>query len=139
MPVFGVIPPEPKRIHSWDGCAPGFVRKVEALLADLERDNWHPQVGETLRSTERVEWLHGFGRDYDDDRGIVTGATDGSTTWHGYGLAVDIWNGALKAPWAIGGTAFADALRDAAAEHDLTWGGAWKMADYPHLQWAPMR
>ena len=37
-------------------------------------------VAETLRTDERQEFLYGFGRDYDDGRGIVTHSR-AATSW----------------------------------------------------------
>ena len=140
MARFGVIPLEPPRDRSRANLAPGFDRKLGALLDYLTERGHSPIVAETLRNDARVAFLRGFGRAYDDGRGVVTNADDAATTWHGFGLAADIWDGARKNdPWAISGTPFADALRDGCEAVGLTWGGSWKMADLPHVQWAPMK
>ena len=131
MSVFGTVPPEPHRQNALDLCAPKFAKAVMATLHDLQEYGFDPHCYETLRTPERQAWLAGFGRDYDDGRGIVTHAMDVFSTWHGFGLAVDIisleheWN--PPAPFWI-------ALGAHAAYHGLVWGGEWKMKDLPHVQ-----
>ena len=132
MPRFGTVPPEPKPITSLDGLAPKFRAAVERVLAA----NDQRVISESLRTIERQAWLYGFGREWDDGRGIVTHAS-GTTGWHPYGLAVDIihrkkgWDAPMDFWEALG----ADAEREG-----LVWGGRWKMRDLPHVQFgAPMR
>ena len=93
-------------------------------------------VAESLRTDERQRFLFGFGRDYDDGRGIVTHSLVGCTSWHSYGLAVDVVSRSTH--WDAP-NAFWSALGAAAAVHGLTWGGDWPtFPDKPHLQFAPM-
>jgi len=126
--------------------APRFRERVEAVVADLEAWGFDPWIFETTRSNERQQFLHGFGRRYDDGRGIVTYSETNSDTWHGYGLAVDIisrvhhWK-ANKWFW--------DTLGLSARRHGLVWGADWnsngrsddeRFQDRPHIQWGrPMR
>lgn len=137
MSRFGTVPREPPRSANLDECAPKFAEKIRQLVARLESQGYDPLVYEVMRTDERCAWLYGFGRDYDDGRGIVTHAASGERSWHRYGLAVDIVSRSLawNAPdgfWA--------ALRTEAAALGLESGGAWKMADRPHVQWGhPMR
>jgi peptidoglycan L-alanyl-D-glutamate endopeptidase CwlK len=108
---------------------------VEAVLEETREWTRRMAIGETLRTAERQEFLHGFGRIYDDGRGIVTAATTNLTSWHGYGLAVDLVVVGVADPWA---EQFHDdyrAMGDIAEQHGLTWGGRWKHADLPHVQW----
>jgi hypothetical protein len=130
-------PAEVPADNSLDGLAPKFRVKLSAVLARLGVQGHQPRVAETLRSDERVKFLYGFGREYDDGRGIVTKATDATKTWHHYGLAADVvhsrwgWNADEK---------FWIALRDAAVAEGLTAGYNWKFVDKPHIQWGkPMR
>jgi len=48
--------------------APAFRRKIDAVLEAVP----YATVAETLRTDARQQFLYGFGRDYDDGRGIVT-------------------------------------------------------------------
>ena len=133
---FGTVPQEPARQHTLEVCAPQFADAVTATLLDLRNAGFDPIVYETLRTPDRQSWLAGFGRDYDDGRGIVTHALEVWTTWHGFALGADIiseskdW-GASDEFWV--------ALGDAAERHGLAWGGRWKMRDLPHIQPAVCR
>lgn len=122
---------------SLDGLAPKFRSKLMLVLNRLSMQGHSPKVAETLRSDARVKFLHGFGREYDDGRGVVTNATDATKTWHHYGLAADVVH-ATKA-WDAPED-FWIALRDAAVAEGLTAGFDWKFTDKPHIQWGkPMR
>lgn len=129
---FGIIPPEPGRQSSLDGCAPAFALKVKNVLAAMQTKGFDPIVFEALRSAERSVWLYGFGRDYDDGRGVVTQILPTQHSWHFFGLAADIiskskeWN----AP-----AAFWTALRACAEAEDLVSGQQFSRPDGPHVQW----
>ena len=69
--------------------APFFREAVERVVADMKAWGYTPQVFETMRTNERQAFLYGFGRTYNDGRGIVTYSQSADDTWHGYGLAVD--------------------------------------------------
>lgn len=119
--------------RSLDGLAPAFRAKVERLLEAVP----HSQVAETLRTEDRQQYLFGFGRFYDDGRGIVTHSETALDTWHHYGLAADLVHRSLgyTAP-----RAWWQQLGVAARALGLEWGGDWpSFRDYPHVQWAPMR
>ncbi len=121
MSRFGIIPPEPPVIVSLDGLAPQFytiVLSVVPNVADL--------VNETLRTDARQAWLYGFGREYDDGRGIVTNAPTGNTSWHKFGLALD-----FKTPPSA---AVAAALRAAGIALGMDWP---TFIDPPHIQAGP--
>ncbi len=124
MTTFGVIPAEPPVIVSLDGLAPKFRAAVLSVVPNLAT-----LVNETLRTNERQAWLYGFGREYDDGRGIVTNAPTGNTSWHTFGLALDFRN----PPDAI----TAAALRAANVALGMDWP---TFVDPPHVQWGePMR
>jgi hypothetical protein len=108
--------------------APKFREAVLATLAQLP----DARLEETVRTAARQSFLYGFGRDYDDGRGVVTNASTALYSWHGYGLAADIVHAQLawKAPpawWRLMG--------EVAKAHGLDWGGDWSHADLPHVQW----
>lgn len=132
MPRFGVVPKEPSRSNDLSSLAPRFRKAVEQILAnDPTRI-----IIESLRSPDRQDWLYGFGRDYDDGRGIVTHAPSLSG-WHEYGLAVDIIN---KSHGWDATHEWWESLGADAERHGCVWGGRWKMRDFPHVQWgSPMR
>ena len=117
-------------IKSLDVLAPAFRAKVERVLESVPYAN----VAETLRTDARQRYLYGFGRDYDDGRGIVTHSETALDTWHHYGLAVDIihktkgWDAPMQW-WQQLGTI--------AKANGLVWGGDWTFRDYPHIQWGP--
>lgn len=115
-------------VRSLDVLAPKFRAALEALLADLP----DAKVAETLRTPERQSFLYGFGRDYDDGRGIVTQAPTNLTTWHGYGLAADVVHRVHE--WDAGTSWFLH-LGEVAEHHGLKWGGAWRHPDLPHVYW----
>lgn len=135
--TFGVIPPEPKPIADLQCLAPKFRRALDRALEQLRGMGYEPRVVETLRTAERQQWLHGFGRLYDDGRGVVTHSFDGDESWHFYGLAADVV--CARKLWAAP-RAFWDAAGRAYARQALEWGGDWTFRDFPHVQWGrPMR
>ena len=114
------------------GLAPAFREAVEKVLAA------HPEavVAESCRSPERQAFLYGFGRTYDDGRGIVTNAPTNELTWHGYGLAVDVIHRTLR--WDAP-ESWWQALGKTAKDNGLVWGGGWQtLPDKPHIQWGRM-
>ena len=108
--------------------APQFRAQVNAILAQMG----DAKISEGLRTFERQSFLYGFGREYDDGRGIVTNAASNLTSWHGYGLAVDIVHATLE--WDAGDKWFR-LLGDTAKAHGCKWGGDWFHPDLPHVQW----
>lgn len=119
--------------------APKFVAALLQMLALMRAQGYDPVVYETYRTPERQAFLFGFGRTYDDGRGVVTHAPDTTKTWHGYGLAADVISASKE--WDAPAS-FWLALGAAAAKCGLTWGGNWPIIerDKPHVQWgAPMR
>lgn len=138
MPArFGIIPPEPKRVDSLLPLAPKFRAAVEAIVADMHAAGFKVRVFETLRTNERQEFLHGFGRLYDDGRGPVTKAKTAEHGWHFFGLAADLVEDD-GTPW-LAPQAFWQALGAAAELHDCTWGGRWTIVDLPHVQFGTLR
>jgi hypothetical protein len=135
MSNFGTIPPEPPRQHDLSACAPRFAAAVTEVLAALTAEGFDPVVYEAMRSDARQTWLYGFGRDYDDGRGIVTHAQTTAHGWHGSGLAADI----ISAAHGWDSRSFFDALAATVATHELTSGSFWQMQDRPHVQWGKCR
>lgn len=111
--------------------APGFRVRVEQIVASLIAQGFDPIVVEAFRTDARQRHLYGFGRTYDDGRGIVTNAKDASQSMHGYGLAVDIVS--KSKTWSAG-PKFWEALAATAEKHGCVAGLRWKMKDSPHIQ-----
>lgn len=115
-----------KRIASLDFLQPRFRAKVYELLRRLNAQGHDAIAWETYRTRARVKLL--------SDRG--TGAkplADGSIPigCHEMGLAVDIVSKSKR--WTPA-PAFWTALGREAKALGLTWGGAWKRVDKPHVQ-----
>lgn len=121
-------PPEVPINRSLVDLAPKFRDAVNAVLAELS----DATVAESLRTFDRQSYLYGFGRDYDDGRGIVTNAPTQLLSWHGYGLAVDLVH-ATKA-WDAGDHWFR-LMGEIAKGNGCDWGGDWHHPDRPHIQW----
>lgn len=119
------------------GLAPKVQEAVERVLSRMRAEGFNPRLFETLRTAERQDFLFGFGRRYDDGRGIVTKVQSHLHGWHGYGLAVDIVENDAT-PWTAP-QAFWNALGAAAEANGMTWGGRWKFLDVPHIQWGGCR
>ena len=128
-----MIPPEPPVCRDVNGLAPKFRENLNRVLLLLGQEGWHPVLLETTRSDDRQAWLYGFGRDYDDGRGIVTHAASALKSWHGFALAADV--GCAGHEDGSAPAAFYTALGKHAADCGLTWGGSWHMQDKPHVQW----
>jgi hypothetical protein len=128
------LPPPPPEIPASTDMlqlAPLFAEKVFTVLADMKAKGHDAVVCEAFRSDERQEYLYGFGRDYDDGRGIVTQAPTGAKSQHRYGLAVDIYSASQQ--WDAPPRFWTD-LRDCAVALNLTSGADWTHPDRPHVQ-----
>lgn len=131
-------PTEPPVNRALDCLAPRFHARVISVLSRMKADGYDPIVSESCRSNERQAWLYGFGREWDDGRGVVTMAPTVLHTWHGYGLAVDVIS--QTRAWDASAH-FWQSLGEAALAHGLAWGGSWaRFTDKPHIQFGiPMR
>ena len=134
--AFGTVPVDVPACEDLSVLAPRFAEKVRLLLEAMAAQGLPSRVAETLRTTERQAFLYGFGRFYDDGRGTVTNAATTNTTWHGYGLAVDIVHAVMQ--WDAP-ESYWIALRDTAERVGLASGARWTTKDRPHVQWTPMR
>jgi len=128
-------PSEPPVIQSLECLAPKFRASVTAMLAHFSSLGFDPIVSESCRTDERQAWLYGFGREWDDGRGVVTHAQTGDHGWHKFGLAVDVIS--LSEEWDAP-ERFWNALGACARIQNLSWGGDWEeFPDRPHVQWGP--
>lgn len=137
-------PPEMKapRVSDLNGLAPGYRARLERGLVVMERRGLDPMVYETGRTSARQRYLYGFGRDYDDGRGIVTHSQDADETWHGFWLASDVISRSLgwNAP-----PHFWISLESVMEQQGLTSGRDWDrndatretFVDSPHVQMGP--
>lgn len=125
--------------------APKFRAAVEELLMRHRAYGHDPIVFETLRTEERQRFIYGFGRDYDDGRGVVTYSQSADETWHAFGLAVDIISQSKQ--WDAPKRFWRD-LETIAESLGLVSGRDWdgddatkeRFVDSPHVQFGkPMR
>jgi peptidoglycan L-alanyl-D-glutamate endopeptidase CwlK len=120
--------------------APNFRAAVEEAIRACINQGYLVKVNEAYRSQARQAWLYAQGRTRPGNK--VTNAPTSLTSWHGYGLAVDVIH-QTKAYWPFGKTAGAQNekwFEEVAAifkRHGCAWGGDWKHPDTPHMQWAP--
>lgn len=119
--------------------APKFRAAVEAAIADCAAQGFPVKVAEALRSQERQAWLYAQGRTRPGS--IVTHASTNLTSWHGYGLAVDVIHETKG--WAPGAsdretTAWFRKVADIFKSHGCSAGMDWSKADPPHMQWGNM-
>jgi len=139
------LPAPPAEIpvdRSLEHLAPRFKAAVLRVLARMERFGHDPMVYESVRTDARQRYLHGFGREYDDGRGIVTHSHDADESWHKFGLAVDVISKSMG--WSAPARFWVDLEKSAEAE-GLTSGRDWDrndatretFVDSPHLQWGP--
>lgn len=124
--------------------APLFQKAVEAAIKECgETKEPHGagrlevKVFEALRSEERQAWLYAQGRTRPGNK--VTNAKSARTSWHGYGLAVDVVHRTKF--WSPYGTdnakneAWFKAVASVFKKHGCNWGGDWNKPDTPHMQW----
>jgi peptidoglycan L-alanyl-D-glutamate endopeptidase CwlK len=121
--------------------APKFRQAVEAALAECETKGLHAKVNEALRSQERQAFLFAQGRTRPGN--IVTNAPTSLTSWHGYGLAVDVIHRTLAfKPFGADRAANEQWFADVGAvfkNNGCSWGGDWTHPDTPHMQWGHCR
>lgn len=139
---FGTVPPEPAVIADVSKLAPQMGKAVGLVLGMMRARGHTPAVRETIRTGERQLWLYGFGRSYDDGRGIVTNVDSIYTGWHPFGLAVDI---VCARNGDNASAAFWQDLADAATAYGLNAAmrvgnsGGFFRRDRPHIQWGRCR
>lgn len=133
MSALPAPPPEPSRITDMSGLAPAFNTTLGHLVSAMQSLGYEPIPFETLRTSERQQWLYGFGRTWDDPgdpRGEVTQDAGPYSSWHFFGLAVDF----VPKPGS-NATGFYESLGRTAKAFRLTPGQLWQHLDPPHVQW----
>lgn len=129
------------------GLAPKFLKALVAMCDQVERETGaRPLIFETLRTMKRQRYLHGYGRTWDDGRGIVTHSRDADESWHWdkFGLAADVIHPTLE--WSAPAS-YWKAIEVAAEANGLTSGADWDkndatretFVDRPHVQWGRLR
>ncbi len=119
-----------------DCLAPKFREKVEALLVACEAAGLDAIVHESYRSDETQGIYYRRGRTTIPPRQTVTNARTNQYSWHGYALAVDIIS--KSKGWDAGEEWFTK-MGELAESLGLEWGGRWKRADTPHVQFGGMK
>lgn len=120
--------------------APKFRAAVEAAIDECSAQGLPVKVAEAVRSQERQAYLYAQGRTRPGNR--VTNAPTNLTSWHGYGLAVDVIHATLgyeptgKNP--RGNEAWFARVGGIFKKHGCAWGGDWRKPDTPHMQWGQM-
>lgn len=152
MSTATALPKPPARVvaerqNTLEGLAPKFRTALLAMCDQVERETGaRPEIFETLRSKRRQAYIYGFGRTWDDGRGIVTHSKDADESWHfeKYGLAADVIHPTLKwdapASWwkAVERAAEANGLRSG-ADWDGDDATRETFVDRPHVQWGRCR
>src|ERR1700744_2478015 len=127
----------PKPDRDLSKLAPKFHAAVQAALAtcnDPKGLNLSAMVYEGFRSLELQQIYYARGRTVIPPNKTVTNAPTNLLSWHGYGLAVDIVHQTLF--WnPPGGEAWFKTVSDVFKANSCSWGGDWKQADTPHMQW----
>jgi peptidoglycan L-alanyl-D-glutamate endopeptidase CwlK len=123
-----------KPTNKLDYLAPRFRAAVEAAIAECNSppNSLDAMVIETYRTNDLQALYYQRGRTVKPPDRPVTNAFTNLSSWHGYGLAVDVIHKTQR--WNVDEKWF----RDVAAifkKHDCKWGGDWKSADPPHFQW----
>lgn len=120
--------------------APKFRAAVEAAIAECSAQGLLVKVAEAVRSQPRQAYLYAQGRTRPGNR--VTNAPTNLTSWHGYGLAVDVIHATLgyepAGKNARGNEAWFARVGGIFKKHGCAWGGDWRKPDTPHMQWGNM-
>ncbi|MDB5693034.1 MAG: hypothetical protein JWO81_2097 [Alphaproteobacteria bacterium] len=123
--------------HDLSLLAPRFRAAVEASLVKCKAAGLDAMVFEGFRSSVRQAFLFAQGRTRPGK--IVTRASTSLTSWHGYGLAVDvIHRTGFWEPFGKDARKNEQWFGDVAAIFKATgcnWGGDWTAPDTPHMQW----
>jgi len=132
--------PKAKKTGSFkekDGLVPKFKQKVEAVMKDLKKKGWQPEVVSGRRT-------------WDQQKAMVHANQSpmmNSAHLHGYAAKiVDVRYRDKKVGSSINKHKFWDALGTAAQKHGLIWGGTWRkgfvrpkvkgdLFDGSHLHW----
>lgn len=123
---------EPKVQNDLGLLAPRFSGAICLALQACENAGYDAIVFESYRSNELQELYYERGRTVIPPKNIVTNAKTNIYSWHGFGLAVDIISKSKE--WSQPHSWF-KSVSDIFKQYDCKWGGDWKQADLPHMQW----
>lgn len=117
---------------------PALAAKIRTLAATLESENITIRVTQGLRSWKEQAALYAEGRDADgnvvDKSQVVTNAKPG-TSWHNFGLAVDVapFDGSIP-DWNLNHPAWMRIV-SCGESLGLVSGSTWRtFPDWPHMQ-----
>ena len=112
-----------------------FAGRVRQTLEQTRREGMAMQMDLVFRTFAQQDALYAQGRN-GDTRPRVTGARGGES-WHNYGLGADVVfstpNGQPSWPEDGNWTRYGRI----AESYGLTWGGDWRNADRPHVEYHP--
>lgn len=126
----------PKVSNSLDLLAPQFAEAVRKAIEECNsaQNKLDAMVYEGYRSQELQKLYYARGRTVIPPKHTVTNAPTNQYSWHGYGLAVDVVHKTKYWEPDEGDNWFAK-VADIFKKHGCKWGGDWKKADPPHMQW----
>lgn len=125
------LPDAPKHLEM-EGLHPELCKRVQKLLDRCKSEGLNVDLFQGLRSFDEQAELYANGRTKPGK--IVTNAKPGST-WHNYGLAVDIVFKTPKGKWTWDESCDWAKLGKLGKECGLSWGGDWKkLKDRPHFE-----
>lgn len=117
-----------------DLLAPKFREAVKAAIAECNTAGYQAMVYEGYRTQELQAIYYARGRTVIPPTHTVTNAPTNLTSWHGYGLAVDVvhqtkyWEPEEGEKWFR-------KVSEVFKKHGCKWGGDWNRPDTPHFQW----
>lgn len=111
-----------------DALAPAVERAVRAALAECAGAGLDAYVYEGLRDQKTQEEYFRRG---------ATRARRAASSWHFYGLAVDVIS--RKRGWSVS-RKWREEVTRIFKRHGFDWGGDWKtFVDEPHYQWGTLK
>ena len=113
--------------------APKFAAVVRAALDECNRNGLDAYVYEAMRSDATQKYYYAQGRTIVPPEATITNASSCWTSWHFYGLAVDVISRAND--WSVSAR-WQDEVATIFLAHECKWGGHFTNPDPPHFQWA---
>ena len=112
--------------------APKFAAAVRTAIEQCNANGMDAFVYEAMRSDELQKFYYSKGRTLIPPEDTVTNASSNRTSWHGFGLAVDVISKSKE--WAVT-PEWQKAVADIFLANQCKWGGNFSKPDYPHFQW----
>ena len=117
-----------------DLLAPKFREAVKVAIAECNAAGYQAMVYEGYRTQELQAIYYARGRTVIPPTHTVTNAPTNLTSWHGYGLAVDVVH-QTKYWEPEEGEGWFRKVAEIFKKHGCKWGGDWNRPDTPHFQW----